>query len=155
MIQQPESIFYPKEIENGILPIDATVPCMVHDCENAVLAGLPNAYLQDEHHMSNMKEILNITDDSITFHVTGDSMVDKGIHHNDSLIARRCNCPEDGQVVIAILNGGATVKEFHRDPQTGTICLIPHNPAYTPITIDPQTDSLYISAVVEKIIHDI
>jgi repressor LexA len=46
--------------------------------------------------------------------VRGDSMIDDGIRDGDLIVVRRAAHAEDGQTVVAIVDGGATLKRFYR-----------------------------------------
>ncbi|WJY68224.1 transcriptional repressor LexA [Corynebacterium auris] len=67
-------------------------------------------------------------------HVVGESMRDAGILDGDWVVVRSQPVAEEGEFVAALLDGEATVKEFHRD-STG-VWLIPHNDAFSPIKGD-------------------
>ncbi|HVM11825.1 MAG TPA: transcriptional repressor LexA [Actinomycetota bacterium] len=66
--------------------------------------------------------------------VTGDSMIDAGIHHGDIAVIRRQDVAEDGAIVAAILPGAAeeeaTVKRLRR--RDGRLVLVPENPELDP-----------------------
>ncbi|WP_235840573.1 transcriptional repressor LexA [Corynebacterium liangguodongii] len=63
--------------------------------------------------------------------VIGESMRDAGILDGDWVVVHSQPVAEEGDFVAALLDGEATVKEFHRD-STG-VWLLPHNDAFTPI----------------------
>ncbi|MEJ4100461.1 transcriptional repressor LexA [Corynebacterium mastitidis] len=63
--------------------------------------------------------------------VSGDSMRDAGILHGDWIVVRAQPVAEEGEFVAALIDGEATVKEFHKDA-TG-VWLLPHNDAHDPI----------------------
>lgn len=63
--------------------------------------------------------------------VSGESMIDAGIFDGDWIVVRSQPVAEQGEFVAALIDGEATVKEFHRD-RSG-VWLLPHNPAYDPI----------------------
>jgi repressor LexA len=69
--------------------------------------------------------------------VAGDSMMNAAITDGDWVVVRQQEDAEDGEIVAAMLDGGATVKTFKRSD--GHVWLIPHNPAYTPILGDEAT----------------
>lgn len=75
--------------------------------------------------------------------VSGDSMRDAGILNGDWIIVRHQPVAEEGEFVAALIDGEATVKEFHKDA-TG-VWLIPHNDAYQPI---PGNDAEIMGKVV-------
>lgn len=63
--------------------------------------------------------------------VRGDSMINAGIFENDVLIVERRTSVSNRDIVVAIIDGEATVKRWRSD---GThIWLKPENPAYQPI----------------------
>ncbi|SDR96734.1 transcriptional repressor LexA [Corynebacterium timonense] len=66
--------------------------------------------------------------------VVGESMRDAGILDGDWVVVRSQPVAEEGEFVAALLDGEATVKEFHRD-STG-VWLLPHNDAFSPINGD-------------------
>jgi repressor LexA len=47
-------------------------------------------------------------------HATGDSMNEAGINNGDLLLIRQQSTAEEGQKVVALIDDGATVKEFHK-----------------------------------------
>ena len=69
--------------------------------------------------------------------IKGDSMEPR-ICNGDVVICRQQEDADDGDTVIALINGeDATCKKLKKYPD-GTICLIPTNPAYQPLifTVD-------------------
>ncbi len=52
--------------------------------------------------------------DNFALRVKGDSMIDDGIRDGDILIVARQPQAENGQTVVALVNGEATVKKFYR-----------------------------------------
>ncbi len=66
--------------------------------------------------------------------VTGDSMIDDGIHDGDYLFVKEQKQVRNGQIAIVMVDGSATVKRFYRE---GTkIRLQPANSAMNPIYVD-------------------
>ncbi|MCP4708776.1 MAG: translesion error-prone DNA polymerase V autoproteolytic subunit, partial [Planctomycetes bacterium] len=84
--------------------------------------------------------------------VTGDSMIDAGIHSGDLLIVDRSVEPADKNVVIANVNGELTVKRIRL--QNGTITLVPENQQYSSQSISPDMQ-LEIWGVVQHVIHSL
>ena len=82
--------------------------------------------------------------------VTGDSMIDAGIHPGDILIVDRAVEALDKKVVIAVIDGELTVKRI-RNTKTGFI-LVPENDKYSPITITEGSD-FEVWGVVTTVIH--
>jgi repressor LexA len=70
--------------------------------------------------------------------VAGDSMCDAGILDGDLLAVHQTPVTENGQIVVARVDGAVTVKVFRRDRRG--IHLLPRNAAYAPIEIDATHD---------------
>ncbi|UGB46319.1 transcriptional repressor LexA [Frateuria edaphi] len=77
--------------------------------------------------------------------VVGESMLLDGILPGDLIGVHRTPEARHGQTVVARLEGEFTVKRFeHRD---GHIRLLPRNPAYTPIEVDPRATDFAIEGL--------
>lgn len=70
--------------------------------------------------------------------VQGDSMVDAGIIDGDLIAVRHTPEARNGQIVVARVDGAVTVKVFKRDRRG--VYLLPRNPDYAPIEVDPTRD---------------
>lgn len=82
--------------------------------------------------------------------VSGDSMIDAGIHTGDLLVVDRSLEATDGNVIVAALDGELTVKRLSKRGQT--LRLLPANKRYQPIEI--QTHQAFeIWGVVTNVIH--
>jgi len=70
--------------------------------------------------------------------VQGDSMIEDGILDGDLVGVHRSSEAHDGQIVVARLDGEVTIKRL----QTGQnqFLLLPRNPAYAPIVVEPHQD---------------
>lgn len=67
-------------------------------------------------------------------HTHGDSMIDAGIREGDLIVVRRQSSADDGQIVVALMDGEATLKRlFHRD---GKIVLHPENRQMQDIVVE-------------------
>lgn len=74
--------------------------------------------------------------------VKGDSMIDAGILENDVLVCRSTKEARNGQIVVAVVNGEATVKTFSQ--QKKSIELLPSNKNYSPIVIDESVEDFKV-----------
>ncbi|NDV20968.1 translesion error-prone DNA polymerase V autoproteolytic subunit [Pseudodesulfovibrio sp. JC047] len=84
---------------------------------------------------------------------SGDSMIGAGIYHDDILVVDRSQQPQQGNVVIAFLDGEFTVKRLARSCD-GDLVLAPENPEFSPILLTPETD-FEIWGVVRHVIHKV
>jgi len=67
--------------------------------------------------------------------VKGDSMIGAGILEGDLALVRPQPTAANGDIVVALIDGEATLKRFFREP--GRIRLQPENPALEPIVVGP------------------
>ncbi|WP_049753998.1 transcriptional repressor LexA [Heliomicrobium modesticaldum] len=65
--------------------------------------------------------------------VKGDSMIDAGILHGDTVIVRRQAHASNGQIVVALIDDDATVKRFFKEADH--VRLQPENSALEPIRV--------------------
>jgi DNA polymerase V len=105
---------------------------------SSIAAGFPSPAEDYVDRALDLNKLL-VTNPPATFfvRVTGDSMIDAGIHHGDILSVDRSEEAQDGSIVIALINGELTVKELSLYP---TVRLIPHNPAYPVIELTENDD---------------
>jgi repressor LexA len=66
--------------------------------------------------------------------VKGSSMIDEGIHHGDYLIVEPRQTAENGQTVVAEIDGAVTVKKYFREA-SGAVRLQPANPEMLPLIV--------------------
>lgn len=66
--------------------------------------------------------------------VKGDSMINIGIYDGDSLLVERKNTANNGDIVVALVDDGATVKRFYKE--NGHFRLQPENDSMDPIIVD-------------------
>ena len=77
-------------------------------------------------------------------------MQDGGIFPGDVVIVQKQVMARKGQIVIALVNGEATIKTYHR--KAGTVELHSANETMQPILVEP-TDSFQIEGIVVGVIH--
>ncbi len=85
--------------------------------------------------------------------VAGDSMMDKGVFPDDLLVVDKSLEPKNGSIVVAILNGEFTLKEFYQD-LSKKIFLKPANKNYPTIEIKIE-DDFEIWGVVTNVIRSV
>ena len=84
--------------------------------------------------------------------VSGESMINAGIHPGDILVVDRSIEANSGRIVIAALDGELTVKRFDR--RDDSTYLLPENPDFSPIEIKDGNE-LHIWGVVTNVIHPV
>jgi repressor LexA len=80
---------------------------------------------------------LGRTPGSFLLRVVGDSMIDAGILDGDLVVVEPRAVAENGQIVVAMLDGEATVKRFYREQKR--VRLQPENKRLQPIYADDVT----------------
>jgi len=90
------------------------------------------------------QETISVPDDMITgvtgthyvLRVRGDSMIDEQIRDGDYVIVRSRDSAENGDMIIALIDGeNATVKKYYRETG-GLVRLQPANPGLAPMRFD-------------------
>lgn len=81
--------------------------------------------------------------------VQGDSMIDAAILDGDLIVVRPQRTANNGEIVVAMIEGEATVKRFYRED--GRIRLQPENAAMEPIYSSDVTVVGRVEAVVRKL----
>ncbi|MGH7318264.1 MAG: transcriptional repressor LexA [Candidatus Rokuibacteriota bacterium] len=74
--------------------------------------------------------------------VRGESMVDAHIVEGDLVVVRRQDHAQPGDIVVALVDGEATVKRFAREGRS--VLLKPEHPTLAPIVIPPDTKDVRI-----------
>jgi repressor LexA len=101
-----------------------------------VAAGRPIEVIEENEKVS-VPESLVRRQASFVLRVRGDSMRDDGILDGDLIVVESRPSAESGETVVAVLNGEATVKRFHRERQ-GKIRLQPANDQMAPIVVSER-----------------
>ena len=85
--------------------------------------------------------------------VRGDSMRDEGILDNDVIVVTEKPQPNNGDMVVAAINGEATVKRFYRE-RDRSVRLQPANDNYDPIVIKGKDlKGLQIKGIVSAVLR--
>ncbi len=102
-----------------------------------VAAGIP--ILAEQNVEDNFTLPAEIATDSSSFvlEVHGDSMVNAGIFNGDYIIVREQHSAMNGEIVVAMIDGSATVKTFYKE--RGRVRLQPENDAMEPIYAENPT----------------
>ncbi len=114
-----------------------------------VEAGIPTTVDQDNSESVSLDDYL-VKNKETTYllEVKGDSMIDEGIREGDLVVVERRGDPKDGDIVIAEVDGGWTMKYFKK--KGSLIYLKPANKNYSPIY---PTYDLKVAAIVKGVIR--
>jgi repressor LexA len=96
-----------------------------------VAAGVPIEAVEGNDTIAVPEEFVR-RDNTFCLRVRGESMIDEGIRDNDYIIVEGRETASDGETVVALVNGEATVKKFYRE-HDGRIRLEPANVTMQPI----------------------
>jgi len=116
-----------------------------------VTAGFPSPaedYIEKKLDLN--KYLIRHTAATFFVRVTGESMIDAGIHPGDILIVDRAIEPADKKVVIAVIDGEFLVKRIRMIE--GKILLMPENENYDPLKIENKMN-FEVWGVVTNVIH--
>ena len=91
--------------------------------ENPAMVDVPPSLLHPDHYVLQVK---------------GDSMIDEQIHDGDFIVARKAKTARSGQIVVALINGEATLKCYV--PKSNGVELHPRNPDFPVIRVNSQDD---------------
>ena len=83
--------------------------------------------------------------------VRGESMRDAGVLDGDLVAVQRAHEARNGEMVVARIDDEATVKTWER--RGGRVRLLPANPAFAPIVVDPAQAALVLEGRVVGVIR--
>ncbi|HEY2665153.1 MAG TPA: transcriptional repressor LexA [Candidatus Binataceae bacterium] len=110
-----------------------------------VAAGLPIEAIETPDSISVPEDFVR-RDNTFCLRVRGESMIDEGIRDGDYIVVEGRDSASDGETVVALVNGEATVKKYYREPD-GRIRLQPANATMQPIYA-PEEDLMVRGVVV-------
>jgi len=97
-----------------------------------VAAGKPIFAFENYEEVFEVSENLFCTNSDIfMLTVKGDSMINAGIYEKDKIVVKKQNYAENGEIVVAMIGGSATVKRFYKEDDH--IKLQPENDYMKPI----------------------
>lgn len=96
-------------------------------------------------------QIVNQVDKYYFLRAQWDSMNQKWVNEWDLVLIRQTNIARDGEIIVALINDEATLKEYKQKWET--IYLIPHsdNPRHKPIILDGSEGSIMIQWVFVRV----
>lgn len=119
--------------------------------DSRVPAGFPSPAADYEEVTLSIDELVDLrTPHVYLVRVEGPSMVGAGIYDGDVLVVNRALEARSGQIVVAYVDGGMTVKRLQITP--AGVWLQPENPDYRAI---PVTESLHVWGVATHNLHQL
>lgn len=88
--------------------------------------------------------------ETFALRVKGTSMQEEGIFPGDVVVVQQQATARNGQTIIALVNGDATIKTYYR--KAGAVELHPANEAMQPILVKP-TDTFQIEGIVVGVLR--
>ena len=117
----------------AMLAANDTITVPLH---GRIAAGLPVEALESDRSLSVPSALLG-PGDHYALEVSGDSMIEAGIHDGDYALIRRCDTARDGDIVVALIDDSeATLKYLHHEK--GLIRLDPANSSFEPQRYRPE-----------------
>jgi len=102
-----------------------------------VAAGRPLEVYEIQEYIDVPEEMLG-RGENVALKIRGNSMIDSGVYDGDIVIVKRQSTAENGQIVVALVDGEATIKRiyFHKD----RIELRASNPSVASIFVTEKQD---------------
>ena len=102
-----------------------------------IAAGTPIEAVRDEGEILQVPQGFIGRGEHYALVVDGDSMIKAGIHDCDTVIIRRCDTADNGEIVVALIDDlEVTLKRLRR--AGSKIVLEPENDAYEPRILEPE-----------------
>jgi repressor LexA len=114
-----------------------------------VAAGRPIEPFPDEETIEVPSSLLG-KGEHFVLRVRGDSMIEDGIRDGDYVVVARRSTARNGQTVVALVRGEATLKKYYSEGSR--VRLQPANASMKPLTVDAQ--DLTLQGVVTGLIRD-
>lgn len=119
--------------------VDTSIKLSLPFADGGVKAGFPSPaqdYIDASIDLN--KELVKHPASTFFGRVSGDSMIDAGLHDGDIIVIDKSIKPQNGNIAVCFIDGEFTVKyiELHKDH----IMLLPANDKYSPIKVTPENN---------------
>lgn len=140
----------PRALRSEVTPNGSPVPeTVVMPVIGKVAAGVPITAQENVEGEFVLPASFARGSENFMLRVQGDSMVEAAILDGDLIVVRPQRSANNGEIVVAMVDGEATVKRFYRED--GRIRLQPENAAMEPIYASDVTVVGRVEAVVRKL----
>lgn len=134
-----------------ILPSDVITRAVEIPLMGAVAAGVPIEVATDAETVSVPEDFVRRSGNHYALLVRGQSMIDDQIRDGDVVVVHDRNAADNGDMVIAMLEGSsATVKRYYRE-RDGRIRLQPSNDQMAPIYV--REDQMQVRGIVVGVLR--
>ena len=133
----------------GMKPMLCDCPVQYYDAD--VQAGIPTEIGDPERgeYLMLPRELVGLRP-VFVIHVSGDSMKEADVNDGDQVSLEACDRFNDGDIVVASINGGFTIKTYFVDAE-GNHWLVPQNKDYAPIRLTEDMNVRFFGRVVNII----
>ena len=124
-----------------IFRADTTTEISLPFADGGIKCGFPSPaqdYVEESIDLN--KEIIRHKETTFLARVSGNSLMDAGISDGDLIVIDKSLEVNDGDFVVAYIDGEFTLKEFKRDKANNCAWLIPHNDEFSPIKVTEDND---------------
>ena len=138
--------FLEKDSSGKLIPKHLFAPLPI---SGIIRAGFPSPAEEELVDLMSLDEFLiEKPEATMMIKVSGDSMIDAGIHPGDIVLMERGRMPKEGDIVVANADGEWTMKYYAK--KSGKVTLMPANKKYQPIT---PKQSLEMGGIVVSVIR--
>ena len=109
--------------------------------DQGIRAGFPSPaqdYMSDSIDLN--QELIRHPANTFYARAVGDSMKGCGIDDGDLLVIDKAIDPQEGDIVVAYIDGEFTLKKVKLEPDGSCLWLIPANDEYPPIKVTDEND---------------
>jgi len=141
-------------LKRAIRIVEHGAPAVTLPLVGVIAAGEPIEAIEQRETIDVPESLLGRRGEHYALRVKGDSMIGDGIYDGDLVIVREQPDAQNGQVVVALLEGEATVKRFFK--KGNRVELRPANPRLKPLVVKGlpgQGDDFRIQGVVVALIR--
>ncbi len=135
LLQEKKALTRDWNKSRSLSPVEPEEPATAVRLLGIVAAGRPIEPFPDSDSIEVPPSLLG-KGEHFVLKVRGDSMVEDGIHDGDYIVVSRRENAENGQTVVALLKGEATLKRFYAEGKR--VRLQPANSVMKPIFAEPK-----------------
>lgn len=110
-----------------------------------VAAGTPTLSEESVEDRVDLNALFSRKPGTFLLRVKGESMINAGVHDGDLVVVERQETAREGEIVVALVDGEATVKRFSK--KGGSPTLLPENPDFEPIPLAEAVSAAIVGRV--------